>query len=453
VKKGVTQPEARDAASLRARAEKQLDVRLARTGAIDPETRRIVHELEVHRIELELQNEELERARVETERGLERYRSLFDFAPVGYAILSADCVIPEVNRVGARLLKRESSRLVGRSVATVVPQEAMETLSRVLATVVASNGSENCEFDVDGGMGGIPARLLLSATALHRAEEPLVLLTFRDISDRKAHEDRLLQTEQALREMDRNKNAFLSALSHELRNPLAAIHLSLAVLARSAPGADASVKALAILDRQVAHLARLTDDLLDVTRVAHGKLRLTLDRVDLGALVRSTTEDHRLNFEEKGIGLETELDGEDLWVDADATRLVQAFSNVLSNAAKFTPRGGVVAIAMHAEGGRATLRVRDSGAGIAPEVARARVRALQPGAPDVGARRGWARSRAQRGEGDRRAAWGERGRHQRGARPRHRSDALVGAVRVVAPSSAHAGPRVGAAPKGARDRR
>jgi PAS domain S-box-containing protein len=174
--------------------------------------------------------------------------------------------------------------------------------------------------------------------------------------------------EEALREADRRKNEFLAMLSHELRNPLAPIKNCLYILERAAPGGPQARRAQDVVARQVEHMTRLIDDLLDVTRISRGKIRLQRERVDLCALVHRAAEDHRSVFEASGIRLETRTCEGPLHASGDPTRLAQVIGNLLSNAAKFTPRGGRVELSLTSEEGTATIRVRDDGGGISREV-------------------------------------------------------------------------------------
>src|SRR5262249_25582247 len=135
-----------------------------------------------------------------------------------------------------------------------------------------------------------------------------------------------------LREVNRRKDEFLAMLSHELRNPLAPIRSGLGVLRRAEPGSARAHHAQAVLERQVTHLARLVDELLDVTRILHGKIELHLETLDFGALVRRTLDDHRAAFDASGIRLEAHVEEGPLWVAGDPLRLVQTISNVLANA-------------------------------------------------------------------------------------------------------------------------
>jgi signal transduction histidine kinase/ActR/RegA family two-component response regulator len=171
-----------------------------------------------------------------------------------------------------------------------------------------------------------------------------------------------------LEEADRRKDEFLAMLSHELRNPLAPIRNSLYVLERALPGSDQARRAQAVIERQVSHLTRLVDDLLDVTRISRGKLQLAAGPVDLAELVRAAVEDHRPIFAHGGVALDLVLPGGALVVSGDATRLAQVVGNLLQNAAKFTGRGGLATVRVGADSATATVTVRDSGVGIDREM-------------------------------------------------------------------------------------
>jgi PAS domain S-box-containing protein len=187
-----------------------------------------------------------------------------------------------------------------------------------------------------------------------------IVNTIRDVSERK-------QVEEA-REAEKRKDEFLAVLSHELRNPLGAIRNSLFVLKRAPSGSDQSKRAEAVIDRQITHLTRLVDDLLDVTRITRGKVQLKCDRVELANLVRRTMEDHRATFVANRIDLEASIKSDPVWITADATRIEQIVGNLLGNAVKFTPQGGRVEVVLEKEDGAALLRVRDNGVGIDRDV-------------------------------------------------------------------------------------
>ncbi len=175
------------------------------------------------------------------------------------------------------------------------------------------------------------------------------------------------KAEEALRDVDRRKDAFLSVLSHELRNPLAPIRNSIYILEHADPAGEQARRARAVIERQTEHLTRLVDDLLDVTRIAKGKIELRCARVDVVGIARRTAEDLRSVLAGRGLELALELPAGPVLVSGDATRLGQVLGNLLQNAAKFTPRGGAVTVSVRASADATELRVRDTGVGIAPD--------------------------------------------------------------------------------------
>lgn len=164
------------------------------------------------------------------------------------------------------------------------------------------------------------------------------------------------------------RDHFLAMLSHEIRNPLTPIRNSLYILDHAEPAGQQAVRAKQVAGRQLAYLTRLVDDLLDVTRIARGKVELRPTRVDLSELARRTGEDHRSLMQERGVAFEVEESSQPVWVKGDETRLAQAIGNLLQNAAKFTPPGGTVRLAVAKEGNTAEIRVKDTGHGIEPKL-------------------------------------------------------------------------------------
>jgi two-component system CheB/CheR fusion protein len=200
-----------------------------------------------------------------------------------------------------------------------------------------------------------------------------VVVSFIDVTQLKETEAALRRAveereraEQALRDADRRKDEFLAILSHELRNPLAPIRSSLHVLEHGGAGPEDAAHARDIIARQVGHLARLVDDLLDATRIANGKLQVERRPLDLREVAQRAAEDHRAVLAAREVVLEVVLPGEPVWIDGDATRLAQAIGNLLQNAAKFTSSGDSVRLSLEVADGSAVLRVRDTGVGIDP---------------------------------------------------------------------------------------
>ena len=178
-----------------------------------------------------------------------------------------------------------------------------------------------------------------------------------DLTERK-------RAEGVLRDADRRKDEFLATLSHELRNPLAPIRTAIELIRMAGPDADLIEKARATMERQLSHLVRITDDLLDVSRITQNKVQLRRGTVDLRSVLHSAIEATRPLLDAQGQSLELELPRLPLWVEADFTRLAQVFSNLLNNATKYTERGGQIRVAAGMDDGTATVVVSDTGVGI-----------------------------------------------------------------------------------------
>lgn len=194
-----------------------------------------------------------------------------------------------------------------------------------------------------------------------------VVLIFRDVSEDRAATNQLRRLASELSEADRRKNEFLAMLAHEIRNPLAAIRNSVAVLKLAGHDPRTSASARGAIERQVEHLVRLVEDLLDVARISRGKLELRRSRIDLRQALEQAIEVSRPLCKENAQTLEIEIPGAPLPVDGDAVRITQAIVNLLNNACKFTPRGGTIHLAVGSEDGHAIVRIRDNGIGIAAE--------------------------------------------------------------------------------------
>ena len=180
---------------------------------------------------------------------------------------------------------------------------------------------------------------------------------------------RLREAEAALAESDRRKDEFLAVLSHELRNPLGTIRSALTILDRGPLSSDQDAdRAHGVIDRQMAQLSRLVDDLLDVSRIKTGKIRIERRPVDLGELTRRTVDDHLPLFSGNDLVVDVRLPESPVFVHGDPTRLAQILGNLLHNACKFTPPGGRVLVVLEATPEGARLRVRDNGLGLDPDV-------------------------------------------------------------------------------------
>ena len=206
---------------------------------------------------------------------------------------------------------------------------------------------------------GRAIRVVLSSVRSEIDGVPCMLNSSTDVTEARANEE-------ALRRADRRKDEFLALLSHELRNPLTPILTAARLLERRVD--DEARQDVDVIVRQVKHLARLVDDLLDVSRVARGAVTLSKTQLDLTSVVSSAVEATSTLFEERGHRLDISMPATGLEVEGDAVRLTQVIDNLLSNAARYTPPGGVVTVNGALEDDSVVLRVRDTGVGIDPSL-------------------------------------------------------------------------------------
>jgi PAS domain S-box-containing protein len=213
---------------------------------------------------------------------------------------------------------------------------------------------------------------------LHRLD--LYLRQAADFIQHARMEQALRRSEQALREADRRKDEFLALIAHELRNPLAPILYSLAALKKTERGAQQQLHAEQVIERQVLHMSRLLDDLLDVSRITRGRLELKRTAVELAGVLDAAIEAARPLLDERHHRLLVELPEQPLRLEGDPVRLAQVFSNLLINAAKYTDPGGHVHLRAVRAGTEVAVSVRDDGAGIAADVLPRLFTPFSPGA-------------------------------------------------------------------------
>ena len=220
---------------------------------------------------------------------------------------------------------------------------------RALGGATYDSAGQPCRFD----------GVTLDVSALHRAHERLAELL--ESEQEKGRERAQLVSR--LQEQERRKDEFLATLAHELRNPLAALRFGLELLDRS-HGADVSARAYATMERQLTHLVRMVDDLLEASRITLGKVALQIERLDFRVALQSAIETARPLIDANGQALEVRVPDQALPIDGDPTRLSQVLANLLNNAAKYTPSGGRIEVHVTVDGRELQAAVIDNGTGI-----------------------------------------------------------------------------------------
>lgn len=248
----------------------------ANLGDLRPDDmQQLVHELRVHQIELEMQNEELRRAEVELETSRAEYFDLYDLAPFGYLTVDQHGLIEKANLTSARLFGLDRSALVREPLTRFIAEEDQDTYYLHLKALSRTALQQALEVRMTR-VGGTRfwARLEIARANNVEGKSPCYRVVVMDVTDRKQAEECLAAAIDGLQEADRRKDHFLGVLSHEIRNPLASIILSLSLLDRVEPGGEKAARIVEIMRRQANQLSRIVDDLLSVTRSRPGQGRV-----------------------------------------------------------------------------------------------------------------------------------------------------------------------------------
>ena len=292
-------------------------------------------------------------------------------APDAVVIIDADGAIVHCNSHAEKLFGYRRDELVGSPIETLVPVRFRGSHAAQRRAYYADRHSRPMGSGLD--LFGLrkdgrefPIDVLLSP--LLTGTGTLVVSAIRDMTAHRNLEDELRRRTRELEEADRAKDHFLSAIAHELRSPLAVLTQVAYLLRSPQAGADVHQQALGMLERQTVHMSRLVEDLLDLTRVRCGKVTLRRAALDLRTVIPKAVEICRPLIDARNHHLELVQTPEPLCVNGDTTRLVQVVSNLLTNAAKFTPEGGHIRVTVSKDDGAAAVFIRDDGVGISKEM-------------------------------------------------------------------------------------
>jgi PAS domain S-box-containing protein len=284
-----------------------------------------------------------------------------------------DGTVTSWNAGAERIFGYTGEEMIGQPISKLMPPERTEDFSMILAAIRRGERVEHFETQ-RVHKDGRRIHVSLTVSPIRDGSGRIIGASkvARDVSDRKradAEREELLGAAECARAeaeaANRAKDEFLAMLSHELRNPLSAVQN--AIVTAHLDG-NRRERALEIARRQADHLGRLVDDLLDVARIAQGKIALEIQRVRLAAIVEHAVEATRPIIEQRGHELQVSVARDGLYVDGDPVRLEQVIGNLITNAAKYTEPGGRIEITGERDNEDAVLRVRDNGVGIAPEV-------------------------------------------------------------------------------------
>lgn len=297
----------------------------------------------------------------------ERERYLQAQALLGAIVVSSDdaiisttleSVIQTWNEGAERLFGYSAEEAIGQPITMLIPPERQDEESTILARLRRGERIEHFET-IRVAKDGRPIDISLSVSLIRNRDGKIsgASKVARDITQRK-------RAEAALREADRRKDEFLATLAHELRNPLAPIRNSLNILRMTTSNDPTAERVYEMMERQVNHMVRMVDDLMEVSRITRGLIELRKEEVDLAAIIRSAVETSQPIIEAGEHQLAITLPSEPILLKGDAVRLSQVFANLLNNAAKYTDRGGQIWLSVKQEKNEVVVTVRDTGIGI-----------------------------------------------------------------------------------------
>lgn len=347
-------------AELQRRAECRAGQTPASVDAELLDTARFVHELRIHRIELEMQNEALSAAHAELEADLARFVALGELGPVGYFTVARDGTITDLNLVAAGLLGLAHTNPGGRRLGAYLDGDSLPVFNDYLERLFIGSGRLVCELVVVAGAQA--EAVTLHVEGQRDRVRPVCHLAAINVSERRRTEQALVAAKAEAERANKAKSRFLAAASHDLRQPLAALALYVDVLQKRLPqGFDLPVGSMKDC---VASLSEMLDDLLDLSKFDAGVVTVVPQDFSLAAVLDRALAAHAPDAQAKGVMLRRAAC--DLAVRTDPMLLGRIVGNLVANAVRYTERGGVL-IGCRRRHGKRWVEVWDSGVGIAPE--------------------------------------------------------------------------------------
>ena len=297
-----------------------------------------------------------------------RYRRLFESARDGILILDAQTMrIIDSNPFMHRLLGYSSTEFLGKELWEIgLFQDKQE--SQAAVQTLRETGYVRYEDLPLETEHGIKREVEFICNIYQEGGHEVAQCNIRDITERKQMERRIHEQAKELADAGRRKDEFMAMLSHELRNPMAPIYNALHLIGQEGTENDLQREARGVIERQVRHLSRLVDDLLEVSRITMGRIQLHPERVDLNGIVQTAVERLRPQIDRHEQELTVRLSDQIVWLDADATRLEQVIGNLLGNASKYNNPHGKIWISVESQDHQAIVRVKDNGIGMVAEL-------------------------------------------------------------------------------------
>ncbi|MBN1819570.1 MAG: response regulator [Prolixibacteraceae bacterium] len=328
----------------------------------ESDTLKLIQELQLHQIELELQNEELKQAKKKTELAEKKYTELYDFAPSGYLTLTKEGVITDLNFSAEQILGKERSKLIKSSFGFFVSGDTRAVYNRFLQKIFKTKLKETCELKLETGDDSLKF-ILVNAIISNIDEKCLVTLV--DITKRKHAENELIKAKEKAEEGDRLKSAFLANMSHEIRTPMNGILGFTELLKTLKLKAEEQQDYIGIIEKSGARMLNIINDIISISKIESQKIEVSVSETNINEQVEYIYHFFKLEAEQKKLHLsfKNELPSDKAFIRTDREKVYAVLTNLVKNAIKFTQTGSIE-LGYKVKGEILEFFVKDSGPGI-----------------------------------------------------------------------------------------
>ncbi|MFP4047470.1 MAG: ATP-binding protein [Bacteroidales bacterium] len=363
-----------DAKKLRQKAEEELKKQQAKTSSSSSENelQKLIHELEVHQIELEMQNEELIIAKEQAEQAEEKYAELYDYAPSGYLTLSKKGEITELNFAAARLLGKNRSQLIKRNFAFFLSEDSRSDFHLFFQNIFAGKGKQSCELTLIPGGNSASATtdnlIHINVDGILNRDNELCHLTMIDITEKIKRNQELIKAKEKAEETDRLKSIFLANMSHEIRTPMNGILGFAELLKNPDISYDQKQHYTNIIKQSGTRLLNIIDNLIDVSKIEAGLMKLEMTQTNINEQIEYIYSFFKPEVEAKGMELSfsNTLPSKEAIINTDREKVYAILTNLVKNAIKYS-REGTIVLGYTKKDKTLEFYVKDTGIGIPEE--------------------------------------------------------------------------------------
>ncbi len=326
---------------------------------------RLIHELEVHQIELEMQNAELIDTRNVSRVNQKKYLELYDHAPVGYVSVTEEGLIKEINLTGAKMLKKGREELIDRNLLLFIEKSSKELFISFLSKIFKRNVNDECEINLTQS-GDYIKRILITGTI--SKSKDICYIVLNDITDIKNYEYQLIKAREKAEESDRLKSAFLANMSHEIRTPMNGI-MGFADLLKDVSYSDVEkIRFVDIIKKSGERMLNIINDLIDISKVESGLMEIKISETNITDQLEYIHAFFSGEVKKKGLEftITNRLDNNNICIGTDKEKLFAILTNLVKNAIKYTDKG-TIELSCEMKEGSVFFAIRDTGIGISSD--------------------------------------------------------------------------------------